>query len=112
MLLPKNFSAEINVKKNIPDGAGLGGGSSNAATMLIAINVLCDLNLSKEDLGNIGINLGADVPFFIYDNTAIVEGVGEKITPIELAPIKFLLCYTNIKISTKDVFTSYKLTNK
>jgi len=112
MLLPKNFSAEINVKKNIPDGAGLGGGSSNAATMLIAINVLCDLNLSKEDLGNIGINLGADVPFFIYDNAAIVEGVGDKITPIELAPIKLLLCYPNIKISTKDVFTSYKLTNK
>ena len=111
-ILPKNFSIEIDVKKNIPDGAGLGGGSSNAATILIAINDLCSLNLSKKELANIGANLGADVPFFIHNNSAIVEGIGDKITPIDLAPLKLLLCCPSLKISTKDIFTSYKLTNK
>jgi 4-diphosphocytidyl-2-C-methyl-D-erythritol kinase len=111
-ILPKNFSIEIDVKKNIPNGAGLGGGSSNAATILIAINDLCSLSLSKKELANIGAHLGADVPFFIHNNSAIVEGVGDKIIPIDLAPLKFLLCCPDLKISTKDIFTSYKLTNK
>jgi len=111
-ILPKNFSIEIDVKKNIPDGAGLGGGSSNAGTILIAINDLCNLNLSKKELANIGAHLGADVPFFIHNNSAIVEGIGDKITPIDLAPLKLLLCCPDLKISTKDIFTSYKLTNK
>ena len=111
-ILPKGLSANIEVKKNIPVGAGLGGGSSNAATILIAINDLCNLNLSKEKLIKIGLYLGADVPFFIHNSSAIVEGLGEKITSIELAPIDLLLCCPAIKISTKDIFTSYKLTNK
>jgi 4-diphosphocytidyl-2-C-methyl-D-erythritol kinase len=111
-ILPKNFSIEIDVKKNIPDGAGLGGGSSNAATILIAINDLCSLNLSKKELANIGAHLGADVPFFIHNNLVIVEGIGDKIMPIDLAPLKLLLCCPSLKISTKDIFTSYKLTNK
>lgn len=111
-ILPVGLSAKIDVKKNIPIGSGLGGGSSNAATILIAINDLCNLNLSKEKLIKIGLHLGADVPFFIHNSTAIVEGLGEKITPIELTPMHLLLCCPAIKISTKEIFNSYKLTNK
>lgn len=111
-ILPVGLSAKIDVKKNIPIGSGLGGGSSNAATILIAINDLCNLNLSKEKLIKIGLHLGADVPFFIHNSTAIVEGLGEKITPIELTPMHLLLCCPAVKISTKEIFNSYKLTNK
>jgi 4-diphosphocytidyl-2-C-methyl-D-erythritol kinase len=75
---------EITLQKEIPMGAGLGGGSSDAATTLIGLNALWKLKLDKETLAKLGLQLGADVPFFIHGQNAFVEGIGEKIQGIEL----------------------------
>lgn len=82
--LNKNISVSVNIQKNIPAEAGLGGGSSNAAGFLKALNKLCELNLSDQELKKIAVRVGADVPFFIDSKPALVEGVGDKITPFEL----------------------------
>ena len=111
-ILPKEYSVDIKVNKIIPQGGGLGGGSSNAATTLIAINQLCHLNQNQEQLTDLGASLGADIPFFINNKNAFVEGIGEKITPINLKPMQFLICYPCINISTKEIFSAFKLTNK
>ncbi|MDA0670374.1 MAG: 4-(cytidine 5'-diphospho)-2-C-methyl-D-erythritol kinase [Proteobacteria bacterium] len=111
-ILPKEYSIDIKVNKIIPQGGGLGGGSSNAATTLIAINQLCQLNMSQKQLADVGVSLGADIPFFIHNKNAFVEGVGEKITPINLKPMQFLICYPCVNISTKEIFGAFKLTNK
>jgi 4-diphosphocytidyl-2-C-methyl-D-erythritol kinase len=112
LILPKEYSVDIQVNKIIPQGGGLGGGSSNAATTLIAINHLCHLNLSQKQLADLGLSLGADIPFFINNKNAFVEGIGEKITPINLKPMQFLICYPCKNISTKEIFSAFKLTNK
>ena len=78
---------QIHLKKIIPVGAGLGGGSSNAATTLIALNKIWDLNLSTEELVNIGKGLGADVPIFIYGKNAVATGIGDVLSDIELKKI-------------------------
>ena len=75
---------EIDLQKEIPMGAGMGGGSSDAASALIGLNTLWNLNLSKETLCDLGLKLGADVPFFIVGQNAFVEGIGEKIQEIAL----------------------------
>ena len=75
--------AEISVTKRIPSGAGLGGGSSDAATTLIGLNRLWNLGVSREDLATWGTELGADVPFFIFGKSAWVEGIGDIIRPLE-----------------------------
>ena len=111
-ILPGHLSISIKVKKNIPQGGGLGGGSSNAATTLIAINQLCKLGLSFNELADIGLKIGADVPFFIHNSSAFVEGVGEKITKVNITPLQILLCYPQTNISTKQIFSAFKLTNK
>ena len=111
-ILPKEYSIDIKVNKIIPQGGGLWGGSSNAATTLIAINQLCQLNMSQKQLADVGVSLGADIPFFIHNKNAFVEGVGEKITPINLKPMQFLICYPCVNISTKEIFGAFKLTNK
>jgi len=111
-ILPKEYSVDIKVNKIIPQGGGLGGGSSNAATTLIAINQLCHLNLGQKQLAHLGLSLGADIPFFINNKNAFVEGIGEKITPINLKPMQFLICYPCENISTKEIFSAFKLTNK
>jgi 4-diphosphocytidyl-2-C-methyl-D-erythritol kinase len=111
-ILPKEYSVDIQVNKIIPQGGGLGGGSSNAATTLIAINQLCHLNLNQKQLADLGLSLGADIPFFINNKNAFVEGIGEKITPINLKPMQFLICYPCENISTKEIFSAFKLTNK
>jgi 4-diphosphocytidyl-2-C-methyl-D-erythritol kinase len=112
LILPKEYSVDIQVNKIIPQGGGLGGGSSNAATTLIAINQLCHMNLSQKQLADLGLSLGADIPFFINNKNAFVEGIGEKITPINLKPMQFLICYPCKNISTKEIFSAFKLTNK
>ena len=101
---------EISLKKNIPMGAGMGGGSSNAATTLIGLNHLWNLNLSKETLSNLGLKLGADVPFFIFGQNAFVEGIGEKIQEISLETRDFLVIFPNQGIPTASIFQDPELT--
>jgi 4-diphosphocytidyl-2-C-methyl-D-erythritol kinase len=111
-ILPKEFSATIKVEKKIPHGAGLGGGSSNAATTLIAINKLCSLHYPKSKLSEIGISIGADIPFFIQNSTGLVEGIGENIYPMPIPISNYLLCYPGVPVSTSEIFAHFKLTNK
>ena len=101
---------EIDLQKEIPMGAGLGGGSSDAASALIGLNVLWNLKLGKETLANLGLELGADVPFFIYGQNAFVEGIGEKIQGIELKNHAFLVIFPNQGISTASIFLDPQLT--
>lgn len=92
---------KISIEKNIPVAAGLAGGSSNGAMTLIALNELWDLNLSQEELMEIGKDLGADIPFCIMGGTALAEGIGEKLTQLNsFAGKHLLLCNPGIAIST------------
>ena len=102
-----DVGAHIEIKKSIPMGAGLGGGSSNAATTLLALNGLWQLNLDRNTLLTLGKGLGADVPFFLNEsaNTAWVEGIGEIIIPVEPAREElFLLIFPNCAVNTARVF--------
>jgi len=101
---------EIDLKKEIPIGAGLGGGSSDAASTLIGLNVLWNLQLDKKTLANLGLQLGADVPFFIYGQNAFVEGIGEKIQEIELEKRDFLVIFPKQGIATAGIFQDPELT--
>ena len=101
---------EINLHKEIPMGAGMGGGSSDAATTLIGLNALWNLNLSKETLCTLGLKLGADIPFFIFGQNAFVEGIGEKIQEISLQTPDFLVIFPNQGIATASIFQDPELT--
>ena len=101
---------DIGIAKKIPMGGGLGGGSSNAATVLIALNKLWSLNLSKEKLMHIGQNLGADVPVFVNCHSSWGEGIGEILTPITLPKYFYLIVSIDKHISTKEIFTHKALT--
>jgi len=113
--LLKDFSkiqtgVEIGLKKEIPMGAGLGGGSSDAATTLIGLNTLWDLNLDTQTLSKLGLKLGADVPFFIFGKNAFVEGIGELIQEIPLETKEFLVIFPNQGIPTISIFQDPELT--
>lgn len=101
---------EIGLQKNIPIGAGLGGGSSDAATTLIGLNALWDLKLDKQTLSSLGLKLGADVPFFIFGKNAFVEGIGEQIQEVALETQDFLVIFPNQGIATASIFQDPKLT--
>ena len=101
---------EINLQKEIPMGAGLGGGSSDAATTLIGLNHLWNLNLDQKTLCDIGLKLGADVPFFIFSQNAFVEGIGEQMREISLGDREFLVIFPNQGIATKSIFQDPELT--
>lgn len=105
-----SLGVDIVVEKHIPMGAGLGGGSSDAASTLLGLNHLWDLGLSTEELGRIGLSLGADVPFFVRGTNAFVEGIGDIIHPISLPKKEFLLVYPGVNIPTKEIFTDSNLT--
>ena len=105
-----NVGVDIYIKKNIPIGAGLGGGSSDAATILMAINALANISLSKRELITLGLSLGADIPFFIFGENAWVEGIGEKLSQINIPDSIYYLCYPNFSISTDSIFKSFELT--
>lgn len=105
-----NFGADISVVKHIPTGGGLGGGSSNAATTLIALNQLWGTGYSEQQLSEIGLMLGADVPIFIAGHSAWAEGVGEILTPMTLPKHYFLVVSINKHISTKEIFSHKALT--
>ena len=105
------FSNGLNIKltKNIPIEAGLGGGSSNGATTLLALNEMLNLDLTKEELVEIGLKVGADIPFFIYNRLALMEGRGEKLTLLKNDEFKpyILLIKPNQGVSTKEAFYLY-----
>ena len=106
----KSCGANITLEKRLPMGGGLGGGSSDAATTLLALNKLWDINLSKKELMKIGLSLGADVPVFIYGNAAWAEGVGEDLTTINPPEPWYLVIFPNIHINTGTIFSSVELT--
>ncbi len=97
---------DIFIKKNIPVAGGMAGGSTNAAAVIKAINEICELGLSIEELMKIGVKIGADVPFCIYQKPALAEGIGEKITAIHGLSDDFwiLLVNPNEKVSTKKIY--------
>ena len=105
-----SLGVEISLEKLIPMGGGLGGGSSDAATTLLALNRLWDLNWSREELMGLGLNLGADVPVFIFGENAFAEGIGEKLKPIKLLPAWYLVLTPPVHVSTADIFASKELT--
>ncbi len=104
------LGVEFIVEKHIPMGGGLGGGSSDAATVLLALNQLWQLNLSREELIQIGLSLGADVPVFIFGQNAWAEGVGEQLTKIDLPEQYYVVLTPPIHVSTRDVFANSRLT--
>jgi 4-diphosphocytidyl-2-C-methyl-D-erythritol kinase len=103
----------IEIIKNIPVAAGLGGGSSDAASVLMGMNKLLQLGLTDQLLMEIGCTLGADVPFFIFKKTAIAEGVGDKLTPLpEMPKCWILLVNPGVHVSTAWVYRSLQLTSR
>ncbi|XKM14445.1 4-(cytidine 5'-diphospho)-2-C-methyl-D-erythritol kinase [Orbaceae bacterium ac157xtp] len=104
------YGVDIAIKKNIPMGGGLGGGSSNAGTTLIALNQLWDLQLSQTQLAQLGIQLGADVPIFIFGHSAFAEGIGEKLQTVTIPEHWYLIVKPEVNIATADIFNHPNLT--
>lgn len=107
---PRTAGARIRVRKRIPMGGGLGGGSSDAATTLVALNRLWHLGLKIDEIASIGLELGADVPVFVHGCNAWAEGVGERLTPVELPPRWFLILHPGVHVATREVFQAPELT--
>ncbi|PKO43523.1 MAG: 4-(cytidine 5'-diphospho)-2-C-methyl-D-erythritol kinase [Betaproteobacteria bacterium HGW-Betaproteobacteria-22] len=101
---------EIHIEKKIPMGGGLGGGSSDAATTLLALNRLWQLNLTRQTLVELGTRLGADVPFFIYGDNAWAEGIGEKLQAISLHDAYYVVLTPKVHVSTAQIFANKQLT--
>lgn len=101
-----NKGVEIHIKKNIPVAAGMAGGSSNAAAVLVGLNKLWNLNLSNQQLEKIGLKLGADVPFCINGGAVLASGIGEELTPIKglTKDVCILICKPDLFVSTKEVY--------
>lgn len=113
-LLQQQFAQQsgvhIRINKNIPMGGGLGGGSSDAAATLLVLNRLWNLQLSQQNLSQIGLSLGADIPFFIFGHNAWVEGIGERLQPAQLPASYYLVIHPNVFVSTAEIFSSKHLT--
>lgn len=105
-----NKGVDIHLKKEIPHGAGLAGGSSDAATTLMALNQLFKVNVTKDELAPIALSIGADVPYCLYGKTALVEGIGEKITPLpSFGNWEMILIKPDLSISTAWAFKQLDL---
>ena len=104
------FGVDIVLEKRIPVGSGLGGGSSDAATVLLALNRLWATGLGVAELASIGLTLGADVPVFVHGHSAFAEGIGERLTPIALEPTWYCVLIPAVSVSTARVFSSHELT--
>ena len=102
--------ARIRVRKRIPVGGGLGGGSSDAATVLRVLNLLWGTGLSLAELAALGLELGSDVPIFVHGSSAWAEGRGEELTPIELPPAWYLIVWPRVAVSTAGIFQAPELT--
>ena len=103
-----NDKYRVVIQKKIPQKAGLGGGSSNAATVIKIINEIYNLNLSIEEMAEVGLSIGSDVPFFIYNKPSKVSGRGEKVTPIaSYKEIFGVLVFDNLFFGTKDVYDAF-----
>lgn len=100
----------LRLDKRLPMGGGMGGGSSDAATVLLALNQLWELDLPRQELMMLGLKLGADVPFFIFGRNAFVEGIGEIMTPIETGPQVFAIIHPQVHVPTPDIFRDPHLT--
>lgn len=103
------WGVHISVQKEIPAQAGMGGGSSDAATCLLALNRLWGLRLSTQQLTTLGVKLGADVPFFLQGQNAWVEGIGDKISPIPLPHAQFVVIKPEIGLETAPIFADPRL---
>ena len=101
---------DISVEKRIPTGGGFGGGSSDAATVLVALNHLWGTGLDEEALATMGLALGADVPVFVRGRSAWAEGVGEALVPIDLPQAWYLLVDSGVSVPTRDLFQTPELT--
>ncbi|EGT0665358.1 4-(cytidine 5'-diphospho)-2-C-methyl-D-erythritol kinase [Citrobacter werkmanii] len=102
--LPAGSGADISIEKRLPMGGGLGGGSSNAATVLVALNHLWQCGLSVDELAAIGLTLGADVPVFVRGHSAFAEGVGEILTPVDPPEKWYLVAHPGVSIPTPVIF--------
>lgn len=102
--------ADLELQKSLPAGGGLGGGSSDAATVLLVLNRLWQTNLSRRALMELGLRLGADVPVFVFGRNALGEGVGERLTALDLAPAWYLVLTPQVSVSTKEIFADAALT--
>ena len=100
------LGADVSIEKRVPAGAGLGGGSSDAATTLLALNRLWDLRWPLERLAELALTLGADVPFFVRGRNAFVQGVGEQVTPIEAPRLWLAVVKPSASLATAAIFSS------
>jgi 4-diphosphocytidyl-2-C-methyl-D-erythritol kinase len=107
-----NQGVEIRLEKRIPIQGGLGGGSSDAATTLVALNEIWGLGIGPDRLAEIGLELGADIPLFIHGHSAWGEGVGERLEPLELSPRHYAIVFPGVGVRTADVFQASELTRK
>jgi 4-diphosphocytidyl-2-C-methyl-D-erythritol kinase len=110
LLHSETLGVHIELHKKIPTGAGLGGGSSNAATTLLALNYLWNLQLPSDQLLQLAAQLGADVPVFVGGHTAWAEGIGEILTPIDLPERWYLIVVPDCHVSTAEIFSHRQLT--
>ena len=101
--------AEIGVKKRIPPGSGMGGGSSDAATILLVLNRLWGCGLGLDELASLGATLGADVPVFVQGRSAMAEGIGERLEPVSLGIRHYVLVFPAFSVSTRAVFSDAML---
>ncbi len=104
------LGCDIALEKNLPVGGGLGGGSSDAATVLVVLNRLWRLNLAQGEVMKLGERLGADVPVFVFGRNALGEGVGERLQALDLAPAWYLVLTPQVSVSTKEIFSHASLT--
>lgn len=104
------LGADITLHKRIPMGGGLGGGSSDAATTLIALNRLWGTGLDRSELARLALALGADVPFFIFGEDAFAEGVGERLQPMTLPPAWYVVVSPGVEVPTAEIFRAGDLT--
>lgn len=106
----ERMGADIAIEKRIPVGAGLGGGSSDAATVLVALNTLWGTGLSRPQLAEIGVRLGADVPVFVHGRSAWAEGIGERLTPLTLPASWYVVLDPQVHVATAALFQAPELT--
>ena len=107
--LPAGSGADISIEKRLSMGGGLGGGSSNAATVLVALNHLWQCGLPEDELATLGLTLGADVPVFVRGHAAFAEGVGEVLTPVDVAEKWYLVAHPGVSIPTPIIFRDPEL---